>query len=106
MLEDADSRPSPLSGDIVIRGIRLTVFNVTTTVLVDENGRGPHIRQRSAPRDQYPRRVANSRVAPKNSKVRYPLPGRMVMQRAHLIVLQRSPPSLTLMPLWRQIACK
>jgi len=49
------------SGEVLIKGLKLTVFNITTLVEVDEKGNGPKQPFRSTPRDCYPRRVPYSR---------------------------------------------
>jgi hypothetical protein len=54
-------------GGLTLRGVRLTVFNITSEVLVDANGDGPRSEPRCAPRDWYHRRVPYTR-APKGEK--------------------------------------
>ncbi len=45
------------AGGLVIRGVKMTVFNITSKVLVDVHGNGPVSTPRSAPRDWYPRQA-------------------------------------------------
>ena len=44
-------------GALVIKGVKMTVFNITSTVRIDPEGSGPAPALRAAPRDWYPRQA-------------------------------------------------
>ena len=57
-------------GPLLIKGVKITVFNITSLVLVDKEGNGPPPLPRPAPRDWYPRQAQPYLRRPKGEEAK------------------------------------